>query len=576
MKYFKAIFPAALIALLLGDCSKAPQTIEDPRFTDKRVVLQVGDSKLTLGEVQKRFAAGDTTNPKNEFDGKKAFVEQSLDRFLLIEGAKSAGVDGTLDSTLIKRNLLKQLYNEKIINRINVTDGDVEKFFSKYGGELQVGHILLSDSTLAESLYAVLDDGGDFDKLARDFSIDQGSAPKGGSLGYASYGRFDDKFQEVAFKMKIGEISKPLHTRYGWHIIKAFDRIKNTPADFEKDKDKYRSMTHQYMEKTAVGKFVDNVRSKYNYEIVWPTIEFMLHKADSVKAVGSKPAGMPSSGYLDSTQFSPPERQMLMVKYDGGGATVGDFLDLLKGYAPQRAPELRDHIILDQILEGVSLPPLLVKMAINEGIDKSETYQADIAYLQGSNLAQKMTNMIYGSIPEIQEADLKAYYDSHPDDFYMPDQIRVAAISVKTKQEADDLLLRIKAGANFALMAQKYSLDKKSAAEGGDLNFFTVARYTTLYNAGVNLKAGEMGGPVEWEGNWWIFKFIERIVRFHKKIDLVKGDIYSLLGNEWRKKALSDWTDKMKAKIQYQMDLDLIKTTLISGKLDEASMPKGK
>ena len=186
----------ATLPLLYIGCSKTNEVKEDPRFSDPRVVLQVGDSKLTLGDVNKRFATVKFESAKQEFDMKKGFVEQFLQRFLLIEGAKEAGITAELDTSVIRRSLLQNLYNEKILSKINVTDSDVADFFQKFGGEVQVGQIAVYDSLLADSIYNALTNGGDFEQLARQYSRDEMSASKGGALGYISYGRLPDKVQE--------------------------------------------------------------------------------------------------------------------------------------------------------------------------------------------------------------------------------------------------------------------------------------------------------------------------------------------------------------------------------------------
>ncbi len=575
MRYYKAVFLSLFLIIALS-CSKSPSEKEDPRFSDKRVVLQLGDDKLTLGEIEKRYATTPFENVTQEYEVKAGFVEGFLERFLLMKGAREKGIEAEPDSQAFRYTLLKQLYNDEIMKKIKITDGEIEKFFNKYGGELQTGRIQVADSALADSLYKALKAGAEFEKLAQDFSLDQISAKKGGSLGYAPYGRYEDRYQEVAFDMKMGEISRPVHTRTGWHIIKIFDRIKDTPEDLAKEKDKYREMTHQYLQKKTVREFIGRLRKEFHYRISQPTLEMLLHKADSVKASGSRPAGLPSSAYLDPAAFNQAERNIYMVEFDGGGATVSEYLDNLKAYDPVRAPELRETELLDEVLEGLASPAMLMKKALLLGLDKTETFTGEIEYLKGNYLSQKMRDMIYSDLRMIEEADIVKYYNEHRDDFYLPDQVRVQAISVKTREEAESLLGRIKGGANFAQMARKHSLDKKTAVQGGDLNFFTAARYTPIYNAAEGMPNGTLGGPVEMDGNWWIFQVLERITRKPKELDLVRADVTSLIGQEWRANAYNDWITKMKERTQYKMDLDLIRNNLRMGSLpSDAAKSKG-
>jgi peptidyl-prolyl cis-trans isomerase D len=75
----------------------------------------------------------------------------------------------------------------------------------------------------ADSIYALTFDDNDFAELAKQYS-EGPSAPKGGDLGYFTKGRMVPEFEEAAFMLKKNEISKPVHTRFGWHIIKLIDK----------------------------------------------------------------------------------------------------------------------------------------------------------------------------------------------------------------------------------------------------------------------------------------------------------------------------------------------------------------
>jgi parvulin-like peptidyl-prolyl isomerase len=549
-------------------CSKPQQKIDDPRLSDKRIVLQEGDHKLTLGDVEKHFSAVKFDSAGQEYDLKWRYVEQSLDRFLLIDGARALGFPGDLDSSVIKRSLMQNLYNEEIMKKINVTEGQIEDFFAKYGGEVEVGMITVNDSTLADSLYRVIKNGGDFEQLARDFSKDEISGREGGNLGYIPYGRLSDKIQDLVFSMKIGDLSAPIHIRSDWQIVKAYDHIKNTEEDLEKNKGKYRDMTNQYLQKKLVNEFVDRVRGDIHFTIVKSTIAMMIEKADSVKALGIKPTGLPSSAYLDSSLFTSNEGEMFIAQYDGGGVRVVDYIKLIRGIVPERTPELRDGAVLDEALENMTIPAVLVdKIARQKGIDQSSEFKDGLEYLRDNLLAQKMKDNIYGSLDTLSDADIIKYYNEHRDEFYRPDQVRVSAIATKTKEEGEALLQRIRGGAMLQLLAQKYSIDRQSAREGGDLGFFTVLRNTPIYKASENLKAGDLGGPVEMDGNWWIFRVTERINKSPKTFEEAGPNVTSRAADDRRAKAYHDWLANMREKSHFTMDLDLLKNNLRTGQL---------
>jgi peptidylprolyl isomerase/peptidyl-prolyl cis-trans isomerase C len=86
--------------------------------------------------------------------------------------------------------------------------------------KIQVSHILVQHSYEAEDILRALKDGKDFAELARKFSKCP-SAADGGNLGVFAEGRLDPDFEECAFSLKVGQTTtKPIRTRFGYHIIR--------------------------------------------------------------------------------------------------------------------------------------------------------------------------------------------------------------------------------------------------------------------------------------------------------------------------------------------------------------------
>ena len=136
-----------------------------------------------------------------------------------------------------KRALKLNLLQEKAaIADIKVTDKELKDAYNKAKPEIKARHILVADEKTAKEVKAKLDKGEDFAKLAKQYSTDTGSAQKGGDLGWFGAGKMLPEFETAAYKLKKNEISAPIKSQYGYHIIQLLD--KKEKESYEKMKDK--------------------------------------------------------------------------------------------------------------------------------------------------------------------------------------------------------------------------------------------------------------------------------------------------------------------------------------------------
>jgi len=142
----------------------------------------------------------------------------------------------------IKLSLIRERVQAKVTQKLDVSDGAIKDYYAKHKKEYQtpaqpesreVAHILVKKKSLADQLYSRLQaNPKQFGKLARRYSKDPTSAKAGGVLaGGDVKGRFVKPFERVAFSIKTHAISKPVHSKFGWHIIEALGPVKPaTPA----------------------------------------------------------------------------------------------------------------------------------------------------------------------------------------------------------------------------------------------------------------------------------------------------------------------------------------------------------
>lgn len=182
-----------------------------------------------------------------------------------------------LTEAQIRRDLRAQVLSEKLYAKITkdvkVTDKEIKDYYDTNKSQYQqaasreVRHILVNDKKLALSIRAQLLDGASWEKLAKKYSKDPGSAAKGGRLT-VSKGQTVPQFDKVAFTLKGNEISQPTKSQYGWHVIQALSPVKSAKQTPLAD---VRSSIKQQIESTkktkAMNEWIAGVKKEFKGDI---------------------------------------------------------------------------------------------------------------------------------------------------------------------------------------------------------------------------------------------------------------------------------------------------------------------
>ena len=195
---------------------------------------------------------------KNNTDGviDKKSVEEYVDLFINYKLKVQAALDARIDTTTAFLTEFAQ-YRDQQIRPTFVTDDDMmveahkvyDQTLESIGpdGLIQPAHILIMIPQKAteaqqqeakqriDSVYQALKAGADFEELAKKVSQDPGSGRRGGLLGWIGKNQLVKEFEEPAFALQPGEMSQPVLSPYGWHVILMKDRKQLEPFEFHKD-----------------------------------------------------------------------------------------------------------------------------------------------------------------------------------------------------------------------------------------------------------------------------------------------------------------------------------------------------
>lgn len=149
---------------------------------------------------------------------------------------------GYADEDAFRKVVKISLLQEAAVSEdVKIPEKEIKAQYDKMKTEIQASHILVADEKTAKEVEKKLTDGGDFGKLAKEYSTDKESAAKGGKLGYFSVGKMVPEFTDAAYKLDVDEISDPVKSQYGYHIIKVTDkRDTKDIGSFDEEKDNIR------------------------------------------------------------------------------------------------------------------------------------------------------------------------------------------------------------------------------------------------------------------------------------------------------------------------------------------------
>jgi len=212
--------------------------------------------KITDDQVNKRI-----DQLKKQFYGGS---EQRYEKTLKQQGLTQDQAKEEVRAQLISEALFK-----KVTGSVKVSQAQVTAYYNSHKSQYgqpetrDVRHILVAKKSLADSIYAQLKAGANFAKLAKKYSKDPGSASNGGKLTI-SKGQTVPAFDKTAFSLKKGELSPPIHTQYGYHIIQARSDVKAAKTtSLSKVESSIKQQLEQQQKNDVMTKWVDKKKASF-------------------------------------------------------------------------------------------------------------------------------------------------------------------------------------------------------------------------------------------------------------------------------------------------------------------------
>jgi len=242
------------------------------------------------------------------------------------------------------------------------------------------------------------------------------------------------------------------------------------------------------------------------------------------------------------------------------------YLDTEKQKLIEKNPQLKENI-LQQYIQGI----VISKLAKKKGFDKNPELKEQLEMIKDNYIAIEYLKKEVTNKVEVSEEDIKAYYESHKDEFKTPEMVRSRHILIKTdpsasdndkkkaKEKAEEILKKIKAGEDFAKLASDVSDDTGSKPKGGELGFFPKGRMVKSFeDAAFSLKPGEVSGIVETQFGYHIIKVEEKKEPGMEPFDTAKEKIKQKLLQERTKTKVTEFIEKAMKEANIEVHTEIL------------------
>ncbi len=459
----------------------------------------------------------------------RSFLEIVIDDRLLVQEAYRVDLQ---DSPSVKqptaefaeRKATEYFVRKEIDEKSRPTEKDVRDAWQERTGTLYLARRIVMDSRAeADGVAYLLAAGGNFDELARQCSTDE-SRERGGQTDWFGWGAMEAGWEAVVLAMRPGDTVGPFETPDGWEIVQLGAAEPVELADYSKAAPKIQGILKKRQRDAARAALSDLLWSKYHVRL-----------ADVV---------LTPEGLRDAVVKDP---HAAIARWDDGSLAVGQFVRGVDWAALSALSPARFRWeILDRLRDAVNAE-LVRREAMARGLDRvPEVADAVKRYREDRMLAVLYEQYVLKGLT-VGEEEARKYYEAHQKELTAPGKRKVSHLVVRTQEEAADLRAQIEAGAVFADLVKEHSVDKTTAAKGGDLGWIARSDAKGELEAVMALEQGAVSQPIESRYGWHLFVVTAIAAPQPMSYEEARPEIQRKLLEKKQRAKRSDWCSKLRS-----------------------------
>lgn len=492
---------------------------------DESVLAKINDYSITKVHFENAFKeyyyrTGRAISANSST--KLTVLNSTFDNYVLATYAEDKGLNETEKALQkqgeIERRVLNEEYlNQIVLSDIKVTNDDLNEYFLRFNTKLRASHLFAHDLESANKLYERLQSGESFDELAKEIFGTPYLANNGGDIGRFTTDEMDIAFEEAAFKLKVGEISKPVPTAQGYSIIKLTDRFRKpilSQTEFANKKPEIASYVYKKKREIATREhlytFSDDIKIDVDsFDKLWQMMN------DNYSSAINKDAEFLSN--LRSNEE--------LASYQDYVFTTNDFVDEYRFTPLSLINEIEGKQGFKNFVIGSALRNYLYTKAIEEGINDQKLVRESIDETYFIFLAQEAVQHLKESISN-SEVELKEAYETNSERFYKPIQVNLSRIVVEIEEKAEMILRELKSGAEFTKLVRDHTILSEDLMTKGELGFENIKNYGSFAPQISKIKVGELSEVINYQtGQYTIYKMNDKIegrpLSYNEAVELV-------------------------------------------------------
>ncbi|HEY7750772.1 MAG TPA: peptidylprolyl isomerase, partial [Ignavibacteriaceae bacterium] len=509
---------------------------------DNSILASIENHEITLSEFGERYSNYlFSTGAKDNLVVREAILDNMINEILLYYYDSNENIINSPDyQKKIEENrlriILAYLKDREVYAKITVTEQEMREAFLRVNEKIAARHLFAKTEEEANNLYELASIGVDFGILAKQVFTDSVLQNNGGYLGYFTWGDMDPAFEDAAYSLKVGEISKPVQTEYGFSIIKLEDRIITpllTELEYQSKKSHLENVIKVKKKKPSEKEYLMSIfdlsKLTFNDEILR---EFLVNLYTSKNA-----------------EFDENDtEQQIGTSYGDKNYTLSEIKEMISELPSGQSKNINSIENLKAVIGGILIRDSLYSIAISKGYDTLKVVGDKIEnYNKSTYLQFKREEIISGS--QLPDSTVLNYYKKNISLFSTERELNLQEILVDNEVLANDIVESLSDGIDFGELAEKYSIRKWSAENDGILGFSPLSKFGSYGNLFWEAQLGEIIGPVKMESVYGIFRVLEK--KESKPIDFneVKTEVTKACQLENQKDILEHYLKNLRGKV---------------------------